>query len=319
MANYSKDIARRDFLKRGSLLAASIPFVNLRFKPSASFENQICIFSKHLHWLNYREVGDFVKYLGYDGVDLTVRKGGHVPPEMVEDLLPKAVEEIKAAGVDVPMIATNINDAADPLAEKVLKTAAKCGIRYYRMEYYRYDPELEVMDNLKLFRAKIDRLAELNAEYEICGVYQNHAGNYVGASIWDMWYLINGLDSKYIGSQFDPRHAIVEGGQSWPVDMKLIKSHINCTVMKDFSWEKVGGEWKVKNVPLGEGMVDFSQFFKLYKDYNLSGPFSLHVEYPMFPEPEEKLSKDEKNKIAERIFRRELTFIKDQFRKAGIS
>lgn len=281
-------------------------------------KNQICIFSKHLHWLDFKGVGEFTKELGYDGVDLTVRKGGHVPPEKVEALLPIAVDEIKAAGVDVPMMATNINDPDHPLTEKVLKTAAKCGIKYYRMAYYRYDSKLEIIDNLNLFKTKMKKLAEINEQYGICGVYQNHAGNNVGASIWDLWYLFKELNPKFIGSQFDPRHAVVEGGESWPVDMKLIKDYINCTVAKDFIWEKQD-KWKVKNVPLGEGMVDFNKYFSLYKDFNLSGPISLHIEYPMFPVSEEQLSITEKNEMASAILRKELSFLKQHLKKAGIS
>lgn len=311
------DPNRRDFLTKSTLALASVPFLNFTLKPNPVINNQICIFSKHLHWLNFKEVGEFTRQHGYDGVDLTVRKGGHVPPEKVVELLPKAVEEIKAAGVDVPMMATNINDADDPLTEKVLKTASECGIRYYRMAYYHYDPKLKVIENLDNFRIKIKKLSELNAKYNIHGAYQNHAGNHVGASIWDLWYLQKGLDPRYIGSQFDPRHATVEGAKSWSVDMKLISNFISCTVMKDFVWEKKD-KWVVKNVPLGEGMVDFKQFFLLYKKFELSGPLSLHIEYPMFPGPEEQYSLKEKNEIAAEIFKKELVFLKQQFAKAGI-
>ena len=133
MKEYRFNPERRNFIKKSTLAMASVPFFNFTLKPNPVVSNQICIFSKHLHWLNFKEVGEFTKQLGYDGVDLTVRKGGHVPPEKVVELLPKAVDEIKSAGVEVPMMATNINDADDPLTEKILKTASECGIKYYRM------------------------------------------------------------------------------------------------------------------------------------------------------------------------------------------
>lgn len=308
---------RRNFIKKGSLAMATLPFLNFQLKTGSIKKNQICIFSKHLHWLDFEDVGKFAKQLGFDGVDLTVRKGGHVPPDRVEELLPKAVQEIRSAGVDVPMMATDINDADDPLTEKVLKTASECGIIYYRMAYYRYDSNLEIIENLKIFRKKVEKLSALNAKYNIHGAYQNHAGNYVGASIWDLWHLLEGLDSRFIGSQFDPRHAIVEGGKSWPIDMKLIHHFISCTVMKDFVWEKKD-KWVVKNVPLGDGMVDFEHFFLLYKKFGLSGPLSLHIEYPMFPGPEERFSPKEKNEMAAKVMKRELEFLKQQFAKAGL-
>ena len=52
-------------------------------------------------------------------------------------------------------------------------------------------------------------------------------------------------------------------------------------MLKDFKWGKVSGKWKVVNVPIGEGMVDFDTYFKLLKSYGLQPPVSLHCEYPL--------------------------------------
>ena len=52
-------------------------------------------------------------------------------------------------------------------------------------------------------------------------------------------------------------------------------------VLKDFIWGEVNGKWKIVNVPLGEGMVDFTKYFRMLKDFDLKPPVSLHVEYPL--------------------------------------
>lgn len=311
---------RRSFLQKSGLVLAQIPLLKIAAMAepiSRTTPNPVCIYSKHLHWLGFAEMGVYAKDLGFDGIDLTVRKGGHVAPELAESLLPKAIEEITRSGLIVPMMVTDINSADDPLTEKIIKTAAASGIKFYRFAYYHYSPENSIPAQLDLFRQKIEKLTELNAKYNIHGAYQNHAGDYVGASIWDIWYMVNGLDPRYIGVQFDPRHATVEGGESWPVDMRLVKDYIRCSIVKDFIWEKQD-KWMVKNTPIGEGMVDFPLYFKLYRQFNISGPISLHVEYPIFPEPEEKYSKEEKNKIAAGVFSKELTFIRQQLSDAGL-
>ena len=82
---------------------------------------KISIFSKHLQWLDYNEMSKTVAELGFDGVDLTVRPQGHVLPERVEADLPKAVEAIDKAGKKVYMLTTAINNADDPVTEKILK------------------------------------------------------------------------------------------------------------------------------------------------------------------------------------------------------
>lgn len=310
--------SRRDFLKKSSLTLAATPFLSFTSKDNTAKNNQICIFSKHLHWLDFMEVGEIARQIGFSGVDLTVRKGGHVSPENVEEQLPKAVADINKAGIDVPMMATNIKDVDDPLTEKILKIASKCGIRYYRTDWNHYDPKLEIIENLNIFKKKTADLAKLNAKYNIHGGFQNHSGNYVGASIWDLWYQLKDLDPRYAGCNFDPRHATVEGGMSWPVDMKLIKKFIKGTIVKDFVWEKKDNKWRPKNVPLGEGMVDFEKFFSLYKQFGLSGPISLHIEYPMFPGPEDEFSAKEKNEMAGKVIKRDFNKLKQYLTKAGI-
>jgi len=61
----------------------------------------------------------------------------------------------------------------------------------------------------------------------------------------------------------------------------LLKKHIKTIVLKDFKWGKVNGKWKIVNVPIGEGMVDFNAYFKLLKSLGLKLPVSLHLEYPL--------------------------------------
>ena len=49
------------------------------------------MFSKHLQSLSVRDAGLAVRQLGFDGVELTTRPGGHVLPEEVGRSLPRAV------------------------------------------------------------------------------------------------------------------------------------------------------------------------------------------------------------------------------------
>ena len=56
----------------------------------------------------------------------------------MEVALPQAVEAMKKAGVDPLMMVTAVTDPQDPITQKVLKTAALYGFRYYRMGYFKY-------------------------------------------------------------------------------------------------------------------------------------------------------------------------------------
>jgi sugar phosphate isomerase/epimerase len=265
----------------------SAPFINIS-KKSLHAGNlpdgrTLCIFSKHLQFLpDYDTMAETAAEIGFDGIDLAVRPKGHVLPEKVEKDLPRAVKAIKKAGLKVPMMVTAIIDPNDPVTENILKTASDLGIKYYRMGYLRYDENLGVAKSLEKYKSIIAGLAAINKKYNIHGAYQNHSGPRIGGPVWDLWLLLKDLDPQWIGCQYDVRHATVEGGNSWPLGMKLLLPYIKTTAIKDFYWLRENGEWKVKNCMLGEGMVNFEAYFKIYKEATIMDPITLHVEYPVF-------------------------------------
>ena len=314
-------ISRRRFMKEAVMAGTFAPVLALagtnrehRIKPF-----NICIFSKHLQWLDYKGMAQTAAELGFDGVDLTVRRKGHVIPERVEDDLPKAVEAINSAGIKPLMMATDINDPDDPNTVKILRTASGLGIRYYRLGKYRYDDNKSITSTLKEAKPKIRDLAAMNKHYNIHGDYQNHAGSrYVGAPVWDLWELIKDLDAAYIGCQFDIRHATVEGGQAWPLHMKVISSWIKSLAVKDFRWEKQNNKWQAINCPLGRGAVDFINYIKLLKTLSVTGPISVHYEYDLggANHGATKLTM-EKEKVLSAI-RVDLEFLKNHLRKNNL-
>ncbi len=102
----------------------------------------------------------------------------------------------------------------------------------------------------------------------------------MGSSGWDLLKIIDGLDPRWTGVQFDIRHAMVEGPETWPVFLDILSPYINSLDIKDYTWMN-DGEAKVVNVPLGEGMVPFEAYLEELKRYNISTPVSIHYEYPL--------------------------------------
>lgn len=282
-------LSRRRFLEM-AVAGAALPSLAIARTTNSSAASEskggqsikFCIFSKHLQWLDYEQMARTAAEIGFDGIDLTVRPGGHVLPDRVREDLPKAIQAIKAAGLDVPMIVTAITDPADALTERILATASQAGIRYYRMGYYRYDVSRSIRQTLSEARPKLRDLVDMNKHFNIVGTYQNHAGvRYVGAPLWDLDVLFKDLDTRWIGCQFDIRHATVEGGTVWPTHFQFMLRYINTLVAKDFKWSQTKDGWKAVNCPLGEGMVDFSRYFKMLRQAKIAVPMSLHLEYPI--------------------------------------
>ena len=287
---------RREFTRNLVVAGAGIPLVGslipasaMNLAPDLNVRNgaepwKIHLFSKHLQFLGYDEMAEAGVEAGMDGIDLTVRPGGHVLPENVERDLPLAAKAVRKAGLELTMMTTRITDPDDPATEKIMRVASDLGIRYYRMGYYNYDKEVGVVKSLETIRDKMSRLAIMNEKYGLHGAYQNHAGTRFGAPLWDLWQAIHDQNPQWIGCQYDIRHAIVEGAQSWPLGLELLKNHIKCMAIKDFRWSHEEGKWSIKNVPVGEGMVDFREYFKMVEAYQITGPISLHIEYPLYPE-----------------------------------
>jgi sugar phosphate isomerase/epimerase len=121
-------------------------------------------------------------------------------------------------------------------------------------------------------------------------------GALIGAPLWDIYDLIKDFDPKEIALAYDIRHAAVEGGLSWPIQFNLVKSHIGAVFVKDCAWEN----GKLKNVPLGEGMVD-KKFFVMLQETNFTGPISIHVEY---------LDRSKDKKVLAEAFRKDLATLK---------
>jgi len=243
--------------------------------------SKICVFSKHLHWLDLQGMAETAAEIGFDGVDLTVRPGGHVLPEKVEDDLPRAAEACQKAGIDIVMLCTAIRDASDPTTEKILNTAGRLGIRHYRMAWYHYDDKTGIEENLLSFKARMKELAAMNEHYRIKGDYQNHDGTWFGAPVWDLGTVLREIDSGWLGSQYDILNATLEGVKSWPLGLEYVAPYIHTIDIKDAQLRKQDGRWSPRYTPLGEGDVDFEAFFKLLRKLDIHAPFSMHFEYDL--------------------------------------
>ncbi|WP_319481396.1 TIM barrel protein [uncultured Draconibacterium sp.] len=277
--------SRRSFIKIASLasmvtLTGFTPVLGMSSLGSNS-KRKVYIFSKHLQWLDFEEMALTAKEVGFDGIDLTVRPKGHVIPERVKEDLPKAIKAIKKAGLNADRMTTAITDPEDNLTIDILETAAKEGIKNYRLGWFDYDPSLSIEENIAGFNLKLKGLAQLNKELGLTAAYQNHAGEMAGGPVWDMGLMLDGIDPNLVGVRYDIRHATVEGGTAWPLGMKFLADKINSFDVKDFIWKKTEGTWRPFNVPVGEGMVDFERYFQIIDELSINGDFTLHLEYPI--------------------------------------
>jgi len=282
-------LSRRDFV--GALAAAGSAWAWEASaagadEPAASTRFPLLVFSKAFQHLDYAATADLVAEVGWDGLECPVRRGGQVVPERVEDDLPKLVAALKKCQRDLAIITTDIRSATDPFTERVLRAAGRLGIRRYRLGPMRYREDRPLPDQFREVRAQLRDLAALNKELGLTACFQNHSGrDTMGAPVWDIYEMIQGLDPRQVGACFDLGHATVEGGYAWPLHARLMEPSIQAVYVKDFVWKKSGPGWEAAWCPLGEGMID-ARFFSWLKKTAFRGPISQHFEYALGDRPE---------------------------------
>ncbi len=317
------DQSRRNFIRTTSAATAGVvlsPHLLAGNQVQKKLQNPISVFTKCLQFLDYDQLGETLANVGFLNAELSVRKGGHVLPENVKTDLPKAIKSLQKSGISVPLMVTDIIGTESPETELVIRTASDLGIKYYRMGYLKYDPARSVIENIHAHRKALDKLEKINRKYRITGCYQNHSGTNIGGPVWDLYMLMKGFDPEFTTVQYDIRHAVCEGGVSWPLGMQLLSPWIKTTAIKDFYWNKeANGKWKILNVPLGDGMVDFDAYIEEYKKLGISGPVTIHYEYDLGGAQSGIKNPTMSREKISGLMKTDLNWLKIKFKEHGIS
>jgi sugar phosphate isomerase/epimerase len=274
-------VTRRQLLSAATALAGA---ASSRAAAPEPGKPALALFSKPLSFIPAMELGPAVRELGFESIDLAVRPGGHVEPERVRTDLPRVVNAIRAAGVEVSMLTTGIIDAITPHAEDVIAAMTGLGITRYRWGGFRWSKQSSFERQIEAFRPRVAALAELNRRYGATAMYHTHSGvGLVGASIWDLHEILRGFDPALVSVNYDVGHATAEGGLGgWIDSFNISLPYLKGVAVKDFLWElNARGQWEPAWKPLSQGMVRFAQFFRMLQEAAFSGPVQFHFEYPL--------------------------------------
>lgn len=280
---------RRDFMRAAmaAMPAAALLGARAQAQPKGDAEKKsaappICVFSKHLQFLDYPALAKACREVGLDGIDLTVRRGGHVLPERVAEDLPRAMDAIRGEGLSVPMITTRFESAEDEHLRAVLEAASAQGIRYFRVGGQSYRPGRPILEQLEGFAKELGGLAKVAAEYGMVAGFHNHSGRgNLGAPVWDLHRIYEMVDSPALGSNYDLGHATVEGAYGdWEITTALIAPHVKMAAVKDFVFDGSRPRW----APLGEGVVETVEMLRILRRADFAGPISIHFEYKIRPD-----------------------------------
>ncbi len=288
---------RRQFLAASAATAAaqtrsgSLPLPKPRTTPP------VCLYSQAVIKIEYADLGPILGGMGFDGCNLSVQAGGHIAPNQASLDLVRAVEAMRGAGVDVPVITTALTAADDPDAREVLGIGGILKVPLFRPGRWKYGAG-DIMARLAEVRRSIATLGGLGRAAGMEMAIHNQPGGNVGEAIWDTDAMIRGMDPQAVGYDLDAGYAASGGPDAWTLALRLALPRLKMVTARDLYWAKGEGGWKTTPCPLGEGMVDWPRLFATLARARFMGPISLEIDY----EP--------KNEVA--AIQRDLEFLKKQ-------
>ena len=241
----------------------------------------VCLYSRVLIEIGQVDLPMVIGGLGFDGVDLSVEPGGHVPPEKAGNFLMPALEGFTGRGIDVPMISTALTSLEDKDAENVLGLAAYIKVPFFRPGHWKFSGSPAIEMQLPLVQRQIAGLAQLaRATNMVMGIH-NFVDGAEGAAVPDIARVIRPIDPHLVGYCFDASYATAQGGDNgFAAALELALPRLKMVAVRDFKWDREGGgASRIVPCPLGEGVVDWPKFFGALAKARFAGPVSLHIDY----------------------------------------
>ena len=250
-----------------------------RTPPKPRSTPAVCLLSQHLIKIEFEQLGLILKDIGFDGCNLAVIPGGHVPPEKAGSDLMRAIEAVAGVGLDIPILTTSANSPADMNGRQVLAIAGFMQIALVRCGAWRYgagDPEARLAE----VQREMLSFASLCRAYNISLCLPNLTGDAVGAAVWDYSGILRGMDPRIVGYDYDPGCATQAAGPDGAVTtLRVAMPRLKAITVSDALWSRDGAQWKATPCPLGEGSVDWARFFGTLAKAKFNGPLTLELRY----------------------------------------
>jgi sugar phosphate isomerase/epimerase len=225
------------------------------------------------------------KTIGLDGLDLTVRPGGHIQPEDAPRKLPDAAKAARDHGLRLSMLTTAIV-TADCQAEELLAAAAASGVDRVKLGYYRYQNFGTLAARIAEIQKQLAGVAKLGAKHGVLPCVHIHSGDTIPSGGAVAYLLLKDFSPREIGAYVDPMHMTVEGGNDgWRQGLDLLAPWIAITSLKNCRQvpterdEQGQQRFKFEKCPLADGIAPIPQYLARLNELGYLGLYTLHSEY----------------------------------------
>ncbi len=247
--------------------------------------NPLAVFTKSFQDRPIPEVCRIFKRIGAQGLDLTVRPGGHIDPKDVAEELPAAMQAAKEAGVKIFFLTTAITDP-DESAYKLLVTASNLGIKKVKLGYYRYKKFGSLAKEMDGIKKRLAAVSKMARPLGVLPCVHIHSGSTIPSHGTQLYQLIKDFAPDEVGAYVDPQHMTKEGGvDGWRQGLDLLGPWIALSSMKNFAWERTKRDkqgqqrWRTINVPVADGVCPVPEYIAALHKLGYHGVISMHSEY----------------------------------------
>ena len=277
---------RRKFMHTTFALGLAAAHKPLRAEePASSKRPRVCVYTEHFQSLPISDVCKLFKQMGVEGLDLTVRPGGHINPENAKDELPRAVRTARDHGLEIMMLTTGIT-TPDRHAEDILATCQQHGIQRIKIGYFGIGKFGQLSKRLDNVRRELDAVAKLAAKYDVLPCVHVHSGSTIPSNGFMLYSLIREMSPDRIGAYLDSYHMTITGGAGgWRQAIDLLTPWISLVALKNFQWESTDRDetgqqrWRTNYCRLEDGVAPIPDFVSTVHQTGYRGFYTLHTEY----------------------------------------
>lgn len=282
-------LGRRDFMRVAALSGIAASAMPVHESPAAerssATKDVFCAFTESFQDWPIEKVCEKFKAVGLDGLDLTVRPGGHIDPKDAKAKLPDAAAAAAKHGLEIGMLTTAITDA-DPDAEAILGACGELGVSRVKLGYYRTAQFGKLLVEIDDSRRRLEGVAKLAHKHGVLPCVHIHSGDTIPASGPVAYLLLRDFAPTEVGAYVDPMHMTIEGGiGGWRQSLDLLAPWIAISSLKNCMWQPQARDdrgqipWRVLKCPLADGVAPIPDYLQALRDLGYRGLYTLHSEY----------------------------------------
>lgn len=239
------------------------------------------MFSKKLKEQSIEQLIESLKFVGADGVDLAVRPGYPVNPDNVGDALVPTAEELRAAGLFIPMVTapTDLTKASASYAEPLFRACGEAKVPLIKLGYWGAPGE-DYWGAVERMKADLAPFAQFGAKHGVKPCLHTHSGSNMALNAAAMMHILRDFPPDRAGAYLDVGHLAV-CGEPPALAFAMAAEWLSIVGCKDLDRVKTDdGGTKTRTVPIGEGFVDWRATVNWLVKHDFGGPLTFHSEFP---------------------------------------